>query len=140
MQYREVFWKMRKALMGIAAALMLTTLVVAIVPAFSVVTEYYFSDGNGTYLGVNPTNHQFWLYQMPFPGYDLCNGYGARVVNGVLMIFGRCTGLPGYPSQYPGRSLLSGGGKLTGPIVLVLTVVGRPPMVMRFIMMPIPPP
>ena len=138
---QEVFWEMRKPLVGVAAALMLTTLVIVIVPAFAQ-GELWFADETRTYfLEVNPTTHWFWLWHL-FDGGDdhavglLCYGVGARVVKGVLAIMGKCqydelVPLAGGATDGGSRlpvSFLFGGGKVqTGPIKLVLVTVSKPP-------------
>jgi len=131
---------MRKTLVGIAAALMLTMLVIAMVPAFAQ-GELWFADETRTYfLEVNPTTREFWLWHL-FDGGDdhsvglLCYGVGARVVKGVLAIMGKCQNglvpvLGGATNGGSGLpvSFLSGGGKVeTGPIRLVLVTVSKPP-------------
>jgi hypothetical protein len=110
---------MRKALVGIAAALMLTTLVIAIVPAFAV-TEYYFYDKTPYYyLWVDPTTHEFSLN---YPGTTMCYGVGAIVVKGVLTIpYGKCTHTESYVS------FLFGGGPVSVTKPIKLVVVFKPP-------------
>lgn len=128
---------MSKALVGIAAALMLTTLAIVVVPAFApVAVPTKFVDGQGDVLRINAIVPGSFELNSGRLGGELCHGVGARVTNGVLVIAGRCTHFENYDSLYEGKGVLFGGGKLTGPIVLILTVSGRPPMVMKFIMMP----
>jgi hypothetical protein len=131
---------MRRAIVGIAGALLLATLVVAIVPAFAVLpgdVMYYYRTSDDSYaLSVDATSHQFFFYSPSIyfsTGYNTCDGVGAAVVHGVVAIVGRCT-YQGYPSLDVGKGALSGGGKLTGPIVVILAVAGKPPMVMKFTM------
>jgi hypothetical protein len=135
MYYKQVFSKMRKALVGIAAVLMLTTLVIAIVPAFAYAPTYSFYDPKKNVeldiQAYSANDFNLWIVS-PVP--DLCDGYGATVKGGVLTIFGRCT----Y-GTYAGKGVLSGGGKLTGPVLLMLTVAGKPPMVMTFFMKQVAP-
>jgi hypothetical protein len=117
---------MRKALVGIAAALMLTTLVIAIVPAFAQV-PLSFRDTTQTYvLWVDSTTHQFWLFVNLVNGQTvvLCSGVGAIVVKRVLAIpYAKCT--VSYYASYVGAYLSGGGPVVTGPIKLVLIV--KPP-------------
>jgi hypothetical protein len=136
---------MRKALVGIAAAVMLTTLVIAIVPVFAnpdvyEVPTYIFVDLKAMVqldiyvVAGQPTIFYLWS---PFgPPVNLCDGVGVIIKGGVLTIFGRCITISPYVDINAGKGVLSGGGKLTGPVVLVLAVAGRPPTVMKFIMRP----
>jgi hypothetical protein len=124
---------MRKALVGIAAALMLTTLVIAIVPAFAQPVYFFMGQDQTYWLWVYPTLHTFYLYSYSYPVSQsyLCNGYGVVVVHGVLTILGACTTLTMYGNTYTSyyKGVLSGGGKIssTTPIKLVLTIVSKPP-------------
>jgi hypothetical protein len=134
---------MKKAFIGISAALILTTLVVAIVPAFGqflacktgdlcfVTSDLYY------YLEVNPATHTFSLYTPAVPvgtPFYSCSGVGAVVVKGVLLVGGKCQtlmiALPNGPptlSVYSG--FLSGGGKIAnGPIKVVLVILSKPPL------------
>ena len=113
---------MGKALVGIAAGIMLATLVIAVVPVFGAV-RLKFCDKTGTWcLLVVPGNPGFFLYrsgdQLP-----LCHGEGAYFVRDALLIrHGGCI------VSNVGASFLTGGGKVsTGPIVLALVTVGVPP-------------
>ena len=113
---------MKRASVGIAAALMLATLVIAVVPVFGVV-RLRFADETGTWnLLVSPDSHGFFLWrsgeQLP-----LCHGVGAYVVGKALSIrHGECV------VSTVGASFLTGGGKVsTGPIRLALVTVGVPP-------------
>jgi len=126
---------MRIALVGIAAALVLTTLVIAIVPAFAFQSYFFFTSDYKYGLLVDPLNRMFYLFIAPGGPMHLCDGLGATVKGGLLTIFGRCTNIA-YPSLYAGKGVLSGVGKLTGPVVVILAVAGKPPIFMRFIMWP----
>jgi hypothetical protein len=107
---------MRKALVGIAAALMLTTLIITIVPAFASYPLTFTTSDSSAELLVNPTTHEFLLFGQTGL---LCAGVGAVVVKGVLVIAGKC--------QIGAATFLSAGGKaLTGPIKLVLVTVSKP--------------
>jgi hypothetical protein len=114
---------MRKASVGIAAAVLLTTLVILVVPASAQgVGPPKFCDsktGICLTLNIDPTKHTFIL------GLDdgkakpvvLCSGVGAIVVKNVLSIpYGKCM------KSDTGASFLTGGGKIfpNKPIVVAL--------------------
>lgn len=112
---------MRKALVGIAAAPMLATLVIAIVPAFAAV-RLKFCDKTGIYcMYLTPIDNQFFLWrvgdQLP-----LCHGIGAHFVKDAVSVHGECI------VSNVGASFLTGGGKVsTGPIRLALVTLSVPP-------------
>jgi hypothetical protein len=141
---------MRKVLVGIAAALMLTTLVIAIVPAFAQIVyygpTYTFIDvkaGVGLDVYVVPGKPIiFYLYPLG-DSVNLCDGMGGTVKGGYLVLLGACVNpkwLPTTPPNYPypdvnaGKGVLAGGGKIATGIVVTLTVVGKPPMVYKYYM------
>ena len=134
---------MRKAIVGISAGLILTTLVIAVIPAFAVPTPttYFFVDWNAVvWLEVKFTPGQpVTFILVPFSTIDLCHGVGGTIIGGYLTLYGRCVQ---FPPPYPfkdvnaGKGALIGGGKLTGPVVVILTVAGKPPMVYKYYMMP----
>jgi hypothetical protein len=129
---------MRKASIGIAAAVLLTTLAIVVVPAFAPVVPTKFLDSQGDVLRINAIVPGSFELNSGRLGGELCDGVGARVTNGFLWIAGRCT-YQGSETLYAGKGVLAGGGKLTGPIILTLTVAGKPLTVMKFIMMPYTP-
>jgi hypothetical protein len=126
---------MRKALVGIAAALILTTLVIAIVPAWGAQPVYVFFDPKAyvtLQLDLVTTPYPHYIFRL-YSEYPVCDGVGGVIVaGGTVTILGRCVNL------LPNKGVLSGGGKLTGPVVLLLTVAGKPPVFMKFIMWPAP--
>jgi hypothetical protein len=138
---------MRKALVGIAAALMLTTLVIAI-PLLPATTRtelypppptYSFIAGattQGVELDIWPSTHEFNLWQNTVPSpTPLCYGVGATVKAGFLTISGPC--ISGFWEVASSRA--SGGGTLTGLVVLTLTFSGKPPTSITLIMKPVAP-
>ena len=113
---------MRKALVGIAAALMLATLVIGVVPVFGVV-RLKFCDETGTLcLLVTPGYPGFFLWRSG-DELPLCHGEGAYFVRDALLIrHGECI------VSNVGASFLTGGGKAsTGPIRLTLVTLSVPP-------------
>jgi hypothetical protein len=137
---------MRKALVGIAAALMLTTLVVAIVPASGGAPTVYFITGSsaqgGFELSVSTSGSgEFWLWQeLVFTNnvktsvtFLVCHGLGATFKGAYLAIHGTCDAESGIAG-----AVISASGMVTGFIVLTLTFLGKPPTSMMLFMKPEP--
>jgi hypothetical protein len=138
---------MRKALVGIAAALMLTTLVIAIVPASGGGTlppTVYFIAGSSTVGGFELSvstsgSGEFSLWQtiifsnqyVATATFTLCHGLGATFKGAYLTIHGTCDVQSGFAG-----AVISASGMVTGFIVLTLTFSGKPPTSMMLFMKP----
>lgn len=136
--------RMRKSLVGIAAAIMLSTL--AIVPAFGIpatpTTTYHFIIGTAQVGGVelDVAGTEFWVYQAIWVGSEVYNhmllchaSTGASVSqHGFLTIHGSCAG-----GSLEGARVW-GGGMVTRPVVVTLAFQGPPRTSITLILSPVP--